>query len=168
MEAQQKVFMVSAPAPTARSRPKRTRLEPASGWAGLLTALTLAGLLVGLDRRAFSGKPAHLAGVRSGLSSGRRTRDAVQTLLRERKLNIDLLMVLAALGAGSIDQFADGAILLFLFSLSNTLQAWALGRTKDAVCALMKLKSEGATVRRNGAEQWLELGAIRRIAPSSS
>lgn len=89
------------------------------------------------------------------------TREAVQTLLRERKLNIDLLMVLAALGAGSIGQFADGAILLFLFSLSNTLQAWALGRTKDAVRALMKLNPEGATVRRNGAEQWLELGAIR-------
>lgn len=56
------------------------------------------------------------------------TREAVQTLLRERKLNIDLLMVLAALGAGSIGQFADGATLLFLFSLSNTLQAWVLGR----------------------------------------
>ncbi len=70
-------------------------------------------------------------------------------------------MVLAALGAASIGQAADGAILLFLFSLSNTLQDWAMGRTKNAIAALMDLSPEGATIRRDGVERWCQLGEIQ-------
>ncbi|MFC6666453.1 heavy metal translocating P-type ATPase [Deinococcus radiopugnans] len=85
----------------------------------------------------------------------------MHSLFVERKLDVDLLMVLAALGAASIGQAADGAILLFLFSLSNTLQDWAMGRTKNAISALMDLNPAGATVRRDGRERWCELGEIR-------
>ena len=110
------------------------------------------------------------AAVRQSLAGARRSgrgggipagREALRSLLRERKLDVDLLMVLAALGAASIGQAADGAILLFLFSLSNTLQDWAMGRTRNAIGALMDLNPEGATVRRDGRERWCELGEIR-------
>src|SRR5262249_27465437 len=48
--------------------------------------------------------------------------------LRERKLDVDLLMVLAAIGAALVGEWRDGALLLFLFSLSNVLQDYAIGR----------------------------------------
>ncbi|WP_380088811.1 heavy metal translocating P-type ATPase [Deinococcus radiopugnans] len=102
----------------------------------------------GLPRRVLGG----------GIPAGR---EAMHSLFVERKLDVDLLMVLAALGAASIGQAADGAILLFLFSLSNTLQDWAMGRTKNAISALMDLNPAGATVRRDGRERWCELGEIR-------
>ena len=129
-----------------------------------LTALTLAGLLLGLAGQHLLGLPAlgwagfALAYLAGGIPAAR---EAVETLLHERKLDVDLLMVLAALAAASIGQAADGATLLFLFSLSNTLQDWALGRTKSAVQALMNLSPGGATVRRGGVEKWCALNEIR-------
>ncbi len=68
--------------------------------------------------------------------------------LRKFELNVDFLMVLAALGAAIIGEWAEGATLLFLFSLSNTLQAYALDRSRNAIRALMDLRPAEATVRR--------------------
>ncbi|MCB0102434.1 MAG: cadmium-translocating P-type ATPase [Anaerolineales bacterium] len=70
--------------------------------------------------------------------------------LKEKTLNVDLLMILAALGAAVIGQPAEGAILLFLFSLSNTLQTFAMDRSRKAIEKLLDLRPAQATVRRNG------------------
>jgi Cd2+/Zn2+-exporting ATPase len=76
-------------------------------------------------------------GVQAGLKS-----------LLEREINVDLLMVLAAGGAAIVDQWTEGAILLFLFSLSNVLQAYAMDRSRNAIKALLKLRPNQATMRR--------------------
>ena len=68
--------------------------------------------------------------------------------LKEKTLNVDLLMILAALGAAAIGQPAEGAILLFLFSLSNTLQTYAMDRSRKAIEKLLDLRPAQATVRR--------------------
>ncbi|ADY26431.1 heavy metal translocating P-type ATPase [Deinococcus proteolyticus MRP] len=139
-------------------------LSPELRRAVLLTALTLLGLLLGLAGEHLLDLPAlmwggyGLAFLTGGIPAAR---EAIHTLTTERRLDVDLLMVLAALGAASIGQAADGAILLLLFSLSNTLQDWAMGRTKNAIAALMDLNPAGATVRRDGTERWCELGEIR-------
>ncbi len=78
-------------------------------------------------------------GVKAGLAS-----------LRERRIDVDLLMVLAALGAVLVGSPFEGAMLLFLFSLSNVLQAYALGRTRNAIKALMKLRPDTALLKRDG------------------
>lgn len=57
-------------------------------------------------------------------------------------------MILAALGAAIIGQPAEGAVLLFLFSLSNTLQTYAMGRSRKAIEKLLDLRPAIATVRR--------------------
>lgn len=73
---------------------------------------------------------------------------AIVAALRERTIEVDLLMVLAALGAAYIDAWTEGAILLFLFALSNVLQNYALGRTKKAISALLELRPDEVAVRR--------------------
>lgn len=78
-------------------------------------------------------------GVKAGLAS-----------LRERRIDVDLLMVLAAIGAVLVGSPFEGAMLLFLFSLSNVLQAYALGRTRNAIRALMKLRPDTALLKRDG------------------
>ncbi len=69
-------------------------------------------------------------------------------VLKERRLDVNLLMILAALGAAFVGQPAEGATLLFLFSLSNTLQTFAMGRSRKAIEKLLDLRPPVATVRR--------------------
>jgi Zn2+/Cd2+-exporting ATPase len=70
--------------------------------------------------------------------------------LRNWTIDVDLLMILAALGAAVVGAPFEGAMLLFLFSLSNVLQAYAIDRTRKAIHSLMKLRPDKALTRRNG------------------
>jgi Zn2+/Cd2+-exporting ATPase len=88
-------------------------------------------------------------GVRAGLQS-----------LRQWTIDVDLLMVLAALGAAVVNAPFEGAMLLFLFSLSNVLQAYAIDRTRKAIKSLMKLRPEKALARRNGGIVLLPVGEL--------
>ncbi len=85
---------------------------------------------------------------------------AVGSLARGR-LNIDFLMIAAALGAALIDQWHEGATLLFLFSLSNTLQAYAMERSRNAISGLLKLRPTQAAVMRDGVESRVAVEALR-------
>lgn len=60
--------------------------------------------------------------------------------LRDRKIDVDLLMILAALGAALVGAPFEGGMLLFLFSLSNVLQNHALSRSRSEIRSLMKLR----------------------------
>ena len=62
------------------------------------------------------------------------------------RVNVDLLMVTAAIGAAIVGHWAEGAVLLGLFSASNALEQYALGRTHRAVRSLMDLAPEEATL----------------------
>ena len=68
--------------------------------------------------------------------------------LKEKTINVDMLMLLAALGAAFVGSPAEGAMLLFLFSLSNTLQTFAMDRSRKAIEKLLDLRPSMATVRR--------------------
>ncbi len=71
--------------------------------------------------------------------------------LREGVLDVDVLMVLAALGAAVIGAPFEGALLLFLFSFSNVLQRHAMERTQRAIESLLTLRPSQALVKRDGA-----------------
>lgn len=68
--------------------------------------------------------------------------------LREGEVDIDLLMILAALGAAAVGAPFEGAMLLFLFALSNVLQTYAMGRTRSAIEGLARLRPRFAHVKR--------------------
>src|SRR5262249_13045493 len=70
-------------------------------------------------------------------------------------------MIAAAAGAAAVNEWPEGAFLLFLFSLSNTLEQYVLGRTRRAIEALMDLSPEEASVRRNGHEERVPAEALR-------
>jgi Cd2+/Zn2+-exporting ATPase len=72
--------------------------------------------------------------------------------IRAGKFEIDFLMLVAAAGAASLGAWAEGALLLFLFSIGHALEGYAMGRAKRAIEALAELAPRTARVRRNGAE----------------
>ncbi len=117
--------------------------------SAVLTGITLVSLVVGIYFQQTAAPELYillafvLAYAASGLPA---LWGAVQNLVNG-KLDIDLLMVLAALAAAGVGEVRDGAILLFLFSLAGTLEGYAMGNTKRAVVALMKLRPETAALR---------------------
>ncbi len=74
--------------------------------------------------------------------------------LRNFELNIDFLMIAAALGAAVLGEWIEGAILLFLFSLSGALESYALGKSRNAIHSLLKLRpSQGLLIKPDGTEK---------------
>lgn len=80
--------------------------------------------------------------------------------LRARVLDVDVLMVLAAIGAAIVGAPFEGALLLFLFSLSNVLQRYAMERTQKAIESLLTLRPDEAMVRRDGRTEMLPVESL--------
>lgn len=75
--------------------------------------------------------------------------EAIETL-RLGRFEIDILMLIAAAGAAALGEWAEGALLLFLFSIGHGLEHYAMGRARRAISALADLTPPTAEVRRDG------------------
>ncbi|MEO6080862.1 MAG: heavy metal translocating P-type ATPase [Steroidobacteraceae bacterium] len=97
-------------------------------------------------------------------------REAIDNL-RMKRFEIDTLMLVAAGGAAALGVWAEGALLLFLFSMGHSLEHYALGRAKRAIEALGELAPQTALVRREGrtieiAVEDLAVGDIAIVKPN--
>ncbi|HWQ42935.1 MAG TPA: heavy metal translocating P-type ATPase [Desulfosporosinus sp.] len=88
--------------------------------------------------------------------------EGLQTLIKEKDLDVDLLMVVAAIGAASIGYWADGAILIFIFSLSGALEGYTLERTNDEIKSIMKLRPEEAIVLQGSVEKRVRVEQLQQ------
>lgn len=107
-----------------------------SGWLGLALLLLLCAYVIG------------------GYQS---TREGLTTLFVDRELDVDLLMIVAALGAAGLGLWrreyafiVDGALLILIFAVSGALEGYAMQRTERSIRGLMNLTSDSATVWQNG------------------
>jgi len=120
----------------------------------VFVGLTLLGMVTGLLTGWLNGPPLLMwagYGVAYVFGGWYGLKGAIETL-RHRAVDIDLLMIVAALGALSIGAPFEGAMLLFLFSLSNTLQHYAIGRSRQAIKSLIEMRPDEAQVLRDGEE----------------
>jgi Cd2+/Zn2+-exporting ATPase len=86
---------------------------------------------------------------------------ATKSLLKGRlTFDIDLLMLVAAIGAAILGEWVEGAFLLFLFSLAHSLEHYALGRARNAISALRDLAPPKARVLRSGGEQEIPIEQV--------
>ncbi|AOZ93467.1 heavy metal translocating P-type ATPase [Paenibacillus crassostreae] len=77
-------------------------------------------------------------------------KEGIKTLIQERDLDVNLLMIAAALGAASIGYWNEGALLIFIFALSGALESYTMDRSKKDISSLMALKPETALRIENG------------------
>ncbi|MGW0698331.1 heavy metal translocating P-type ATPase [Streptomyces sp. NPDC002867] len=153
----------TAPAPTARTaappaappgRP-RTRLFALAEvrWAALSAAAFLCALPLDL-----AGAPAWAWGPLYALcyaAGGWEPGLAGLQALRERTLDVDLLMVVAAIGAAAIGQYLDGGLLIVIFATSGALEVLATRRTADSVRGLLDLApARAARLAGDRSEAW--------------
>ncbi|WP_404454993.1 heavy metal translocating P-type ATPase [Oceanobacillus kapialis] len=82
-----------------------------------------------------------------------KAKEGITETIKDKTLNVELLMLLAAIGAAVIGYWLEGAILIFIFSLSGALETYAMNKSSDELSALMSLTPETARVLRNGKEE---------------
>ncbi|MFI8828681.1 heavy metal translocating P-type ATPase [Streptomyces sp. NPDC053431] len=80
--------------------------------------------------------------------------------LRERTLDVDLLMVVAAIGAAAVGQFLDGGLLIVIFAVSGALEAVATRRTADSVRGLLDLAPATAVRLTPAGEETIPAAAL--------
>ncbi|WP_225094582.1 heavy metal translocating P-type ATPase [Streptomyces sp. CoH27] len=140
---------------------RRTRIFalPEARWAATALALFLLALPLQL-----TGAPAWTWGPLYALTyvtGGWEPGWAGLQALREKTLDVDLLMVVAALGAAAIGQVLDGALLIVIFATSGALEAIATARTADSVRGLLDLAPATATrLADDGTEQTVPTGHL--------
>ncbi|MFE4621658.1 heavy metal translocating P-type ATPase [Streptomyces mirabilis] len=137
------VLTLDASARTVPRRRTRFLALPEARWALLATAAFLSALpLHFADAPGWTYGPlyaiAYLAGGWEPALEGLRA-------LRGKTLDVDLLMIVAALGAAAIGQVLDGALLIVIFATSGALEALATARTADSVRGLLDLAPATAT-----------------------
>lgn len=81
--------------------------------------------------------------------------------LRQRRFEIDTLMLVAAIGAAALGEWAEGALLLFLFSLGHSLEHFAMGRARKAIEALAELAPETAHLKRGNVVEDISVKALQ-------
>lgn len=99
------------------------------------------------------------------------TKEAVENVLKG-KFEIDFLMLVAAVGAAVLGEWAEGALLLFLFSLGHSLEHYAMGKARKSIEALTDLSpkiallKEGSSIREVKIES-LKPGDVIVVKPNS-
>jgi Zn2+/Cd2+-exporting ATPase len=114
-------------------------------FAGLSGAMLAAGWLLGHRMEGLVPLGFYVAAY--GFGGYFTLREAVGNIIK-RRFEIDTLMLVAAAGAAALGQWAEGALLLFLFSTGHALEHYAMGRARRAIEALAELAPQTATVRR--------------------
>ncbi|EGK83864.1 heavy metal translocating P-type ATPase [Microcoleus vaginatus PCC 9802] len=126
------------------------------GWLGVAVLILPAAYVIG------------------GYSS---TREGLTTLFQERELDVDLLMIVAALGAAGLGLWrqeyhliVDGAVLILIFAISGALEGYAMQRTERSIRSLMSLTADTARVVMYGGEREvaidkLEIGDYILVKP---
>ncbi|MFN2221374.1 MAG: heavy metal translocating P-type ATPase [Candidatus Promineifilaceae bacterium] len=88
-------------------------------------------------------------------------REALETLIFGRQIGIELLMAIAAVTAALLGQAVEGALLVFLYSISEAVEGYTEEKTRSAVKALMDLAPKTALVRRDGQETEIPAEEVR-------
>ncbi|NLJ94743.1 MAG: heavy metal translocating P-type ATPase [Clostridiaceae bacterium] len=125
-------------------------MEKLTRWIKENTDLTLTiicgffiilGYIVSQNNLILSNVFFTLAIVIGGIDS---VKDGIHEIRVNNKLDANILMMIAAIGASIIGHFSEGAILIFIFSLSHSLEHYTENKSRDAISELMKIMPDTA------------------------
>jgi Cd2+/Zn2+-exporting ATPase len=114
-----------------------------TGWLGGSQALEIAALALAAVAGGWFVVPRGWRAARSGV------------------LDMNFLMTIASMGAAAIGEWAEGASVMFLFSVAQLLETFSMDRARNAIKALMDISPTEATVKRNGREETVPVTEVR-------
>lgn len=126
---------------------------------GELIAAIISGLLIGLGFLF----PAHapLFFVTAFVIGGyAKAKEGLTDLFVNKKLNVEILMILAAIGSAIIGFWAEGAILIFIFALSGALETYTLNKSEKELSSLVKMQPDKATLLTDQGEKVVPVSTL--------
>ncbi|MBO1514491.1 heavy metal translocating P-type ATPase [Metabacillus bambusae] len=89
-----------------------------------------------------------------------KAKEGIEETIAERNLNVELLMIFAAVGSAMIGYWTEGAILIFIFALSGALETYTMNKSQREISALMSLQPEEALLIENGNERRVHVSSL--------
>ncbi|KEF36086.1 copper/silver-translocating P-type ATPase,heavy metal-translocating P-type ATPase, Cd/Co/Hg/Pb/Zn-transporting [Schinkia azotoformans MEV2011] len=89
-----------------------------------------------------------------------KAKEGITETLKEKDLNVEMLMVFAAIGSAIIGYWAEGAILIFIFALSGALETYTMNKSKKEISSLMTLQPEEALRIIDGREEKVHVSML--------
>lgn len=100
-----------------------------------------------------------------------KAKEGIEETVKDRELNVEMLMVFAAIGSALIGYWTEGAILIFIFALSGALETYTLNKSHKEISSLMELQPEEAwLLNKDGTSvkvstDSLSVGALLLVKP---
>ena len=88
-------------------------------------------------------------------------KEGITDTIENKELNVELLMVIAAIGSASIGYWTEGAILIFIFSLAGALETYTLNKSNQEISSLMELQPEEARTIQDGIEKMVPVSELQ-------
>ncbi|PEY42262.1 heavy metal translocating P-type ATPase [Bacillus cereus] len=89
-----------------------------------------------------------------------KAKEGIQDTIEEKELNVEMLMLFAAIGAAIIGYWAEGAILIFIFALSGAMESYTLSKSQKEISALLDLQPEEALRISHGTEERIPVAQL--------
>jgi Zn2+/Cd2+-exporting ATPase len=99
-----------------------------------------------------------------------KAKEGIENTIENKQLNVEMLMIFAAIGSAIIGYWTEGAILIFIFAISGALETYTMNKSYKEISSLMELQPEAALRIENGSETRvhvsdLEVGDLILIKP---
>lgn len=95
-----------------------------------------------------------------GIGGYAKAKYGILKTLEDRQLNVEILMILAAVGSSIIGYWTEGAILIFIFSLSGALETYTMNKSRKEITSLMEMQPEAAWLIKEGQTVRVPIGDL--------
>lgn len=89
-----------------------------------------------------------------------KAKEGIQETIKEKELNVEMLMIFAAIGSAVIGYWTEGAILIFIFAVSGALETYTLNKSQKEISSLMGMQPEQALLIKNGKETLVHVSEL--------
>jgi Zn2+/Cd2+-exporting ATPase len=89
-----------------------------------------------------------------------KAKEGIEETIENKELNVEMLMIFAAIGSAIIGYWAEGAMLIFIFALSGALETYTMNKSHQEITSLMQLQPEQATRIRHGMEEVVHVSEL--------
>jgi Cd2+/Zn2+-exporting ATPase len=90
-----------------------------------------------------------------------KAKEGIEATFENKELNVEMLMVFAAVGSAIIGYWSEGAILIFIFALSGALETYTMNKSHKEISSLMELQPEEALLVTNGADRRVDVSELQ-------